>query len=198
MNYVHELNRAMHDNARFDAVVARLAANQNVKIAALREIVGLFVGFVPGRGHRRRDLIQTITEHRTLDARQRARAANLDAHKQGVVTARGLAEDSGSPPRNSHGWPYGMALAALKVMLAASSTVFCRAASDRMTFAIGNMLAGDLPVLGGNLLAQAGHHGGNEQLHPPRLGSPIARRPGPGQAPGVKDSQAWAVLFLPS
>jgi hypothetical protein len=25
----------------------------------------------------------------------------------------------------------------------------------------------------------------------------IARRPGPGQAPGVKDSQAWAMLFLP-
>jgi hypothetical protein len=82
MNYVHELNKAMHDNARFDAVVARLAADQSVKIAALREIVGLFIGFVPGREHRRRDLIQTITEHRTLDARQRARAANLDAHNK--------------------------------------------------------------------------------------------------------------------
>jgi hypothetical protein len=72
----------MHDNVRFDAVVARLAADQSVKIVALREIVGLFVGFVPGRGHRRRDLIQAITEHQhqTLDARQRARAANLDAH----------------------------------------------------------------------------------------------------------------------
>ena len=82
MNYVHELNKAMHDNARFDAVVARLAADQSVKIVALREIVGLFIGFVPGRGHRLRDLIQTITEHRTLDARQRARAANLDGHNK--------------------------------------------------------------------------------------------------------------------
>jgi hypothetical protein len=76
MNYVHELNKAMHDNARFDAVVARLAADQSIKMAALREIVGLFIGFVPVRAyrdlfHRRRDLIQTITEHRTLDARPR-------------------------------------------------------------------------------------------------------------------------------
>ena len=82
MNYVYELNKAMHDNARFDAVVARLAADQSVKIAALREIVGLFVGFVPGRGHRRRDLIQAIREHQTLDARQRGRAANLDARNK--------------------------------------------------------------------------------------------------------------------
>ena len=89
MNYVHELNKAMHDNARFDAVVARLAADQSIKMASLREIVGLFIGFVPVRGyrdlfHRRRDLIQTITEHRTLDARQRARAVNLD-----LTTRRG-------------------------------------------------------------------------------------------------------------
>jgi hypothetical protein len=74
----------MHDNARFNAVVARLAADQSVKFFALREIVGLFVGFVPGRAHRRRNLIQAIMEHQhqTLDARQRARAANLDAHNK--------------------------------------------------------------------------------------------------------------------
>ena len=87
MNYVHELTSAMHDNDRFNAVVARLAADQSVKIFALREIVGLFVGFVPDearRTRRRRALIQAITEHqhRTLDARQRARAANLDAHNK--------------------------------------------------------------------------------------------------------------------
>ena len=85
MNYVHELTSAMHDNDRFNAVVARLAADQSVKIFALREIVGLFVGFVPDearRTRRRRALIQAITEHQTLDARQRARAANLDAHNK--------------------------------------------------------------------------------------------------------------------
>jgi hypothetical protein len=82
MNYVHELNRAMHDNARFDAVVARLAADQSVLRCARSS--AFFAGFVPGKGHRRRDLIQAITEHqhRTLDARQRARAANLDAHNK--------------------------------------------------------------------------------------------------------------------
>jgi hypothetical protein len=30
-----------------------------------------------------------------------------------------------------------------------------------------------------------------------RWGPDQRRRPGPGQAPGVKDSHAWAVLFLP-
>ena len=87
MNYVHELTSAMHDNDRFNAVVARLAADESVEIFALREIVGLFVGFVPGearRTRRRCALIQAITEHRTLDARQRARAANLD-----LTTRRG-------------------------------------------------------------------------------------------------------------
>jgi hypothetical protein len=73
-----------------DAVVARLAADQSVNIFALREIVGLFVGFVPGearRTRRRRALIQAITEHRTLNTRQRARAANPRRSQQGVVTA---------------------------------------------------------------------------------------------------------------
>jgi hypothetical protein len=82
MSYVHELNKAMHDKGRFDVVVARLAADQSVKTVALREIVGLFVGFVPGKARHRRDLIQAIREHQTLDARQRARAANLDARNK--------------------------------------------------------------------------------------------------------------------
>ena len=82
MNYVKELNSAMHDNDRFNAVVAPLTADQSVKIFALREIVGLFLGFMPGNAHRRRALIQAITEHQTLDARQRARAANLAAHNK--------------------------------------------------------------------------------------------------------------------
>jgi len=38
---------------------------------------------------------------------------------------------------------------------------------------------------------RAGEHGGASR------DSPIARRPGPGQAPGVTGPQAWAVLFLP-
>ena len=85
MNYVHELTSAMHDNDRFNAVVARLAADQSVKIFALREIVGLFVGFVPGearRTRRRRALIQAITEHRTLDA------TSVPARRTSTLTTR--------------------------------------------------------------------------------------------------------------
>jgi hypothetical protein len=73
--------------------------------------------------------------------------------------------------------------------------------SGRMAFVIANVLsqAGDLPVLGGDLLALAIVAATN-RLHPPRLGSSITRRPGPGQT-GVgltscdPDARSVAILF---
>jgi hypothetical protein len=41
----------------------------------------------------------------------------------------------------------------------------------------------------------AGRAGEREGLP---CGSPIARRPDPGQAPGIKDSQAWPCYFFAS
>ena len=65
-----------------------------------------------------------------------------------------------------------------------------------MAFAIGNVLpqVGDLPVPGGNLFAQAGHHGGDEQLL--TITAWVAYRA--AARSGGKDSQAQDLLFLPS
>ena len=72
--YVKELRTIETDNAGFDEVVSRLKTDTRVRVAEMREIASLYLGYKIAKDKRK--TLQAIVDHQAFNARQVARSQN--------------------------------------------------------------------------------------------------------------------------